>query len=104
MNPLLNLFDEPESPSNTEAWQLWSVQKFFSSFNWENDTPAVQEFKQLDNWDNAVPLSLSLTVAQFFAAFNWDGAVIAAAPSTPQVLAQPAPKNDLTLDDFSSLF
>jgi hypothetical protein len=92
----------PAAPSDT--WLQSSVQKFFSSFNWEDNTPEVQEIK-LTSQENSGPLSLTLSVNQFFAAVNWDGAAIA--PATSASLSQPTSatlQEDLTLDGFSDFF
>ncbi len=90
------------------TWLQLSVQKFFTGINWDDNPPAVQEMKlsvsQPNNLNTDGPLSLSLSVSQFFATVNWDGVEIAA-PVIPQAQIMPPPKADeLTLDDFSSLF
>jgi len=85
-----------------ETWLQSSVQSFFSGINWENNSPEVQEIRTAASENAAVGLTLS--VCQFFAAVNWDDAAIAAPVATKQApIASPKP-NDLTLDDFSSLF
>jgi hypothetical protein len=82
------------------------VQTFFSEFNWEDTPPDIQAIKQAFSVEgNSGPLSFALSVSQFFAAINWDGSEIAAPiPVEPSSLAQYAVNNDLTLDQFSSLF
>ena len=85
-----------------ELWQRDSVKTFFTSVNWEDHAPAIQEIKQSLAEGSNEPLSLKTSVCQFFATVNWDGTAIAA--PTP-VQAAPLPSsNDLTLDDFSGLF
>lgn len=87
-----------------QPWLQSSVQTFFTGFNWENQSPEVQELKLQALQGSNTPLSLTLSVNQFFGAINWEGVAAAA----PVVLTPPtssvAVANDLTLDDFSSLF
>jgi hypothetical protein len=87
-----------------QSWLQLSVQTFFTGFNWEDQSPEVQELKLQSMQGSNTPLSLTLSVHQFFGAINWEGA--AATPSvTVATPTQPVPKaNDLTLDDFSNLF
>jgi hypothetical protein len=92
----------PPLDRSSRSWQRSTVQTFFANFNWENHPPEVQEIK-LQAQTTQSPLSLTLSVSQFFAAINWDGNTIAAAPDTGLV-ALPPEADDLTLDDFSSLF
>lgn len=98
------------SPNGTKpkaqpaSWLQSSVQTFFTGFNWDNQSPEVQELKLQSLQGNNTPLSMTLNVNQFFGAINWEGAA-AAAPVAVTTSAPPvAPANDLTLDDFSSLF
>lgn len=87
------------------AWLTSSVQAFFSGVNWDDHSPEVQEAVRSSSHGSNTPLSLTLSVSQFFAAVNWDGVEIAAAPAAAAESAAPAkPADDLTLDDFSSLF
>lgn len=86
----------------SQDWLRSSVQQFFSGFNWDDHSPELQEIKLTALNDTAAPLSLTLSVSQFFAAMNWSGTTIAAPVPTQQPVAPPA--DDLTLDDFSSLF
>lgn len=88
--------------ADSEAWQQSSVQTFFSRFNWEDSPPEVHEVKQAAARHSTEPLSLTLSVSQFFAAVNWEGTAIAAA--TPQPTAPVQKADDLTLDDFFNLF
>jgi hypothetical protein len=89
-----------------DSWLTTSVQTFFSGFNWENAPPEIQEIQQTASVQaTSGPLSLSLSVGQFFAAINWHGSEIAAPVAVEQPsIPQPAANDDLTLDDFSSLF
>jgi hypothetical protein len=84
-----------------QSWLQLSVQKFFSTVNWDDNPPEMQEIKFTSQVSSG-PLSLTLSVSQFLAAFHWDGTTIAAAPAQPSVPAPPA--RDLTLEDFSNLF
>lgn len=83
-------------------WLQSSVQDFFSAFNWEDRPP---EIYASSSGQDSGELSLSLSVSQFFAAVSWEGRPAIAAPLLPDVseLESPPP-NDLTLDDFFSLF
>ena len=95
----------PVAPSH--AWQQTSVQTFFTNFNWDDHSPEVQELKLASAQNSTAPLSLELSVCQFFATVNWDGNSIAApvqspAPPAPEPLSQPT--NDITLDDFFGSF
>lgn len=94
--------------SKSQAWLQMSVQKFFTAINWEDQPPEVQEIKQ-----NAVeaaaqgydaPLSLMLSVSQFFAAFPWDGNSVAMTPLSFAPAPAASESDGLTLDDFSGLF
>src|SRR6476619_7046991 len=84
--------------AQAQPWLQSSVQTFFTGFNWENQSPEVQELKLQALQGSNTPLSLTLSVNQFFGAINWDG-VAASAPVT--LTASPTPvatANDLTLD------
>lgn len=87
-----------ESPS----WLRSSVLQFFAAINWDDHPLETQPVKLTALADSDAPLSLALSVSQFFTAINWDGTTIAA--PTPSQDPTPPPANDLTLDDFSSLF
>lgn len=88
-----------------QAWMQSSVQKFFSNINWEDNPPEVQEAKQASSEPGHTgPLSLTMSVSQFFAALNWDGSAIAAPVPQAQEPPQPSKPDEITLDDFSSLF
>ncbi|HEY9750350.1 MAG TPA: hypothetical protein V6C63_16825 [Allocoleopsis sp.] len=87
-----------------QAWLQSSVQAFFTSFNWEDQSPEVQELKLQALQGSNAPLSLTLSVHQFFGAINWEGAAAAAPVAVTTSPPPTAIANDLTLDDFSSLF
>lgn len=85
-----------------KAWQLFSVQEFFSGFNWDN----VADKKMLPPGVNEVSsMSKSLTVGEFFNAIPWDGEAVIAAPASLD-LETPIEEDvdDFTLDDFFSSF
>ncbi len=88
-------------------WLQLSVQKFFTAINWEDRPIEIQEVK-LSTLESAfagtpTEMSLTLKVGQFFGAIDWEGNAIAQAPSVEPILPEKT-DNDLTLDDFSSLF
>ena len=84
------------------SWQRDSVKAFFTSVNWDDHPPAMQELKLSASEDSNAPLSLKMSVCQFFATVNWADTAIAA-PTVVQAPPPPA-NNELTLDDFSGLF
>lgn len=95
-----------KASATAHTWLQSSVQSFFSNINWEDNPPEVQQIKQnaaQSDGANAVPVSLTMSVSQFFAAINWDNATIAAPIQPAKTPSQPKP-NEITLDDFSSLF
>lgn len=93
--------------SGSDASQHWlekSTRHFFSEINWDNQSQEVQQLRQAWVQDNAEPLSLTLSVHQFFAAIPWDGvAVFQLEPPSEPLFAAPE-SNSLTLEDFSDLF
>ncbi len=87
------------------AWLAQPVGVFLQGINWEDKPPVVQALAQEQNPPTG-PLSLRLSVSQFFAAIPWlgqptDVRVAAAAPSSIPVAAT---EEDFTLDQFSDLF
>lgn len=92
------------SAPHTTPWLTQSVQQFFSSVNWDDNPPELQELKQTGAQGVNTELSMTLTVSQFFSAVNWDGAAIASIPESQDLVEPIAPANDFTLDDFSNLF
>ena len=107
MNQLTAMPNNGRSEKRTPSrWQQASVQDFFSSINWEMHPVEVQEFKQARLQGSTEPLSLMLSVAQFFSCMAWDGQpVVAPAIADSQTLEIPQEAtDDLTLDDFSDLF
>ncbi|NJR39230.1 MAG: hypothetical protein HC781_10875 [Leptolyngbyaceae cyanobacterium CSU_1_4] len=94
------------------SWLQQTVQQFFQGFNWEDQPAEVQQLRAAAQADNAAPLSLKLSVSQFFGSINWEGNRSIALPTHPDLpltedlLAIDAPPKDdgFTLDDFSGLF
>lgn len=95
------------SSSHAKSWMQQSVQQFFSGFNWEDHPPEIQNLRATAGQRGDEPLSLILTVSQFFGAVNWEGGAIAALPShsiEQAASASPTGIDAFTLDDFSDLF
>ncbi|MDB9517940.1 hypothetical protein PN466_13380 [Roseofilum reptotaenium CS-1145] len=109
----------PSKPKTTKTqeipktWSRVSVRDFFSQINWEQDPEPIQQFKQaskqasLEGKESSKHLSLTLTVSQFFTCIDWEGQG-AIAPSDPLPLDVESTsiqdEDDVTLEDFSSLF
>lgn len=88
-----------------DSWLQTSTRKFFSSVNWDDNPPEVQEIKQKVAENPTEELGRDLTVSQFFASVNWDDDAAVAPPAADflaDLLEEPA--NSFTLDDFSDLF
>ncbi|PZV14410.1 MAG: hypothetical protein DCF22_09080 [Leptolyngbya sp.] len=100
MNSLIAIANGSTS-MNTGNWLQSSVQEFFSTLNWEDLPPNIQQIGEVTSQYSDAPLSLDLSVSRFFAAINWEGVAIAAPVSTP---AQSSSADSFTLDDFSGLF
>ncbi len=94
------------SQSSDSDWLQLSTQQFFSRFNWDNNPPEVQQLRQNTVAGSTAPLSMTLSVSQFFGAINWEGEAIAQAH--PAVQASPdaglSGADSFTLDIFSDLF
>lgn len=88
-------------PPVSQDWLQLSVQTFFAGFNWNDDSPTVQAIKQTAAQSNGEPLSLTLTVSQFFAAIPWDSV---STMSVKSDLSTSKPDDQFTLEDFSGLF
>lgn len=91
-------------PADSDWLQL-STQNFFSRFNWDDNPPEVQQLRQDTAAGSTAPLSMTLTVSQFFGAINWDGEAIASSAAAQTSLDDDLSGNDIfTLDEFSNLF
>jgi len=105
------------------AWINLTVREFFKTVNWEDKPPEVYELTQDLTQDlsrtaaqgSYQPLSLTLTVRQFFDAFPWDGLSLSGSEVNDLDLFaeslnlgddDPAPGSidDMTLGGFSDLF
>lgn len=87
--------------THSHNWLQSSVQEFFSTLNWEDLPPNIQQIGEVTFQYSDAPLSLDLSVSRFLAAINWEGAAIAAPVNAPT----PSTSADsFTLDDFSDLF
>jgi len=93
---------------DTQHWQQSSVQSFFTTYNWENQTvvarSTLQEIQLLEQAaaiESCTELSFHLRVRQFFAAVNWEGTTA----QHPEVIEPlPKPTDSFTLTEFSDLF
>jgi hypothetical protein len=98
-----------KSHPQMDSWLQISTRTFFSSFNWDDNPPEVQEIKQqVADQTLDEEQTQNLTVGQFFAAVNWDDEAAAAAPATSDsLLAELLDESEdskFTLEDFSDLF
>ncbi|WNZ22811.1 hypothetical protein HJG54_08050 [Leptolyngbya sp. NK1-12] len=104
MNQAALLQTNGAAAHSPQAWLKQTVQQFFGSINWEDQPPEIQHLRLVNAQTDPQPLSLFLTVDQFFSAFNWAGD---GTRPTPQPLIEPMPNsesNGFTLEDFSDLF
>lgn len=90
----------------TQNWLQSSVQTFFATCNWDNQSIEVQSLKLSALTEVETELALNLSVQDFFAAVNWDGTSLSSPALAPaQDLFEPAESDDgFTLTDFSDLF
>lgn len=117
----MNMMTVPHTNGSAKGMQkVWlrsTVEEFFSSVNWDDRPVEVVEPKALveDASDPETlaqpvsshhPLSLSMSVNDFFDQFPWEGQPIIAAPLPVNEASPEADDdaNDITLDDFSGLF
>jgi hypothetical protein len=86
-----------------QAWLKQTVHEFCNAINWDDQPPEMQRLGLTQPQEETQPLSLLLTVNQFFGNFNWAGDGM----TTPQFRPEPAfdtATDTLTLDDFFDLF
>jgi hypothetical protein len=89
----------------SQAWLHSSVQEFFTTVNWEDQLPEVQEIKLQALQGTDQSLKLTLSVSQFFGAIPWEGMMAAApVPTSPPALEEVSESDSFTLDAFSDLF
>lgn len=84
-------------------WLKHSVQQFFQGFNWDNLPPSVETTSPSSapaTVDLDAPLSLTLSVSQFFGAVAWDGSRAIGSPvRVEEPVLAPAPENNFTIDN-----
>lgn len=85
-------------------WLQLSTQTFFSRFNWDDNPPEVQQLRQNAAAGSTAPLSMTLTVSQFFGAIDWDGEAIAQSAALTALDDDLSGNDIFTLDEFSNLF
>lgn len=97
---------KPHAPM--DSWLQISTRKFFSSINWDDNPPEIQEIKQqVADSPPTVEAGPDLTVAQFFATVNWDDEAVVPSSSTGDTFLSELleePLSNFTLDNFSDLF
>lgn len=90
-----------------KEWLRRSVGEFFTAIDWDLQPLLVQQSEQAGAavWQGSnEPLSPMLSVSQFFSCFPWEGKQVAAPVPGRIAPAAESSSNELTLDDFSSLF
>lgn len=88
-------------------WLRETVQAFFEGVNWTGFAPRPAASPGMARPGLATEDPLTMTVGQFFERVSWEGNPTIGVPIAP--LEAPSadaesPADDLTLDDFSSLF
>lgn len=94
--------------NSTQPWLRETVQAFFEGVNW-NGMPTHQANSPGGTASSGLggESPLAMTVGQFFEMISWEGKPTIGVPIAPLEAPAPtndAPSDDLTLDDFSSLF
>lgn len=96
-----------------QAWLRSSVEKFFSTINWDDRPLEVKAraasadptSEQTNASNGSTPLSLTMSVSQFFELFPWEGQRVIAAPLPVEApIVDEVSADEITLDDFSELF
>ncbi|MEB3337539.1 MAG: hypothetical protein VKJ46_08765 [Leptolyngbyaceae bacterium] len=91
--------------AQSQSWLQLSVKEFFTTVNWEDQLPEVQEIKLQALQGTDEFLKLTLSVSQFFGAVPWEGIMVAAPVPTSLPPLEEVPESDsFTLDAFSDLF
>jgi hypothetical protein len=93
----------------TQPWLRETVQAFFEGVPWSGMPTHQASSAGTANAasQGTAESPLTLTVGQFFEMMSWEGKPTIGAPIAPLEAPSPAsdaPSDDLTLDDFSSLF
>jgi hypothetical protein len=113
MSPVLTPTNGSKPHVESHDWLQQTVRQFFNGFNWDDRSPEVQELRAVQATGDAEPLSLTLTVSQYFGAINWEGNQAIAQPVDHELtfiedismIDIPDNSDDgFTLDDFSGLF
>lgn len=90
-----------------QPWLRESVQAFFEGVNWNGLAPRSAASPGAVSPGLGVEDPLTMTVGQFFEVMSWEGKPTIGLPIAPlEVPAATADiqADDITLDDFSSLF
>ncbi|QQE66858.1 hypothetical protein GFS31_35620 [Leptolyngbya sp. BL0902] len=96
------------SQSANQPWMRETVQAFFEGVNWSGVAMrSAASATAIGDPSLGGEMPLNLTVGQFFETMSWEGKPTIGVPIAP--LEAPSsttdmPSDDLTLDDFSSLF
>lgn len=95
--------------SGSQPWLRETVQAFFEGVPWSG--MPTHQVAHAGTASAASPGTtespLTMTVGQFFEMMSWEGKPTIGVPIAPLEAPSPAtdaPSDDLTLDDFSSLF
>lgn len=92
---------------HSQPWLKETVQSFFEDFTWSGMAPTSLASPGTSGGGVSSEAMATLTVGQFFEIFPWEGQPTIGVPITPREAPSAAPAlsaDDLTLDDFSSLF
>lgn len=92
---------------SSQLWQRETVQAFFEGVNWNGLAPRPTSSPGEARTGLGLEDPLAMTVGQFFEMMPWEGKPTIGVPIAPleaPAAATDAPADDLTLDDFSSLF
>jgi hypothetical protein len=114
MSPVLTPTNGSKPHVESHDWLQQTVRHFFNGFNWDDRSPEVQELRAVQATGDAEPLSLTLTVSQYFGAINWEGNQAIAQPVDHELtfiedismidIPDDSDDDGFTLDDFSGLF
>jgi hypothetical protein len=94
--------------SSPHPWLKETVQAFFEGVNWNGmATHRADSASGAASSGLGGDSPLTMTVGQFFEMMSWEGKPTIGVPIAPMeapATTTDAPSDDLTLDDFSSLF
>ena len=104
------MISSPQTSTNgngtPQPWLKETVQAFFEGFVWSG-APTRVAASQPGTTVETAEATMSMTVGRFFELFPWEGQPSIGVPIAPIEAHNPVEKpavDDLTLDDFSSLF